>query len=271
MTDQHSWVPADVDPERPSIARIYDFYLGGSHNLPADRDAGREIVKMMPELPDIMRVNRAFLRRCVHYLAGEGILNFLDLGSGIPTVGNVHEIAQGVDAAARVVYVDNDPVAVAYSQEILAGNDRALIIQGDLRDAPSVLADPEVNRLLLLGLGEPVALLMSAVLHFITDDAEAAALIAAYRDALAPGSYLLVSHASDKPGTEGRVIQAAETYSRTVAPMKLRTLDDLSALLAGFELIDPGVVYCSQWRPDPGEEAAAADPLPAVCALARKR
>jgi len=270
MTEQQNWVPEGVDPRRPSIARIYDFYLGGTHNLPADHEAGRQILDLMPELPAIMRVNRAFLRRCVHYLAGEGIRNFLDLGSGIPTVGNVHEIAQDVDPTARVVYVDNDPVAVAHSREILVGNDRALIIQGDLRDAPAVLADPEVNRLLLLGLGEPIAVLMSAVLHFVPDDVEAAKLVAAYRDAMAPGSYLLISHASDRARPDGRVAEAAETYSRTVAPMKLRSVEDVKALLDGFEIVDPGVVFCSQWRPEPGDEAAVADPLPAVCALARK-
>jgi SAM-dependent methyltransferase len=271
MTDDQSWIPEGVDRERPSIARIYDFYLGGSHNLPADRAAGAKVVEVMPELPDVMRVNRAFLRRCVRHLVSEGgIRNFLDLGSGIPTVGNVHEIAQDVDPAARVVYVDSDPVAVAHSREILAGNERALIVEGDLRDATAILADPEVNRLLLLGLGEPIALLMSAVLHFVPDDAEATALVKSYRDALAPGSYLLVSHAGRAPATVQRATEATEAYSRTVAPMKLRSIEDVTAMLEGFEIVDPGVVYCSQWRPNPGDDYAEAEPLPQICALARK-
>jgi SAM-dependent methyltransferase len=270
MTDQ-TWIPEDVDPERPSIARIYDFYLGGNHNLPADREAARQVVEMMPELPDIMRVNRAFLRRCVRYLVESGITNFLDLGSGIPTVGNVHEIAQAVDPTSRVVYVDNDPVAVAHSKEILAGNDRALMVPADLRDATGVLNHPEVNRLLLLGLGEPIAVLMSAVLHFVPDDDEAAALVASFRDSMAPGSYLLVSHASRSVESHERVGQAAEEYSRTVAPMKLRSLADVAALLDGFDLVEPGVVYCAQWRPDPADGPVPADPLPQICALARKR
>ncbi|QMU76589.1 hypothetical protein GXW83_13420 [Streptacidiphilus sp. PB12-B1b] len=270
MTDQ-TWIPADVDPERPSIARIYDFYLGGNHNLPADREAARHVVETMPELPEIMRVNRAFLRRSVRYLVETaGISNFLDLGSGIPTVGNVHEIAQAYDPTARVVYVDNDPVAVAHSREILAGNDRALMVAGDLRDARAVLDDHEVDRLLLLGLGEPIAVLMSAVLHFVPDDAQAAALVAAYRDAMAPGSYLLVSHASRRVETGEHVRRAAEQYSQTVAPMKLRSLEDVTALLDGFEILDPGVVYCAQWRPDPADGPVPADPHPQVCALARK-
>ncbi len=269
MTDQ-TWIPEGVDPERPSIARIYDFYLGGNHNLPADREAAREVIEVMPELPDVMRVNRAFLRRCVRYLVDSGLRNFLDLGSGIPTAGNVHEIAQAVDPTARVVYVDSDPVAVAHSQEILTGNDRALVVQADLRDPAGVLAHPEVNRLLLLGLGEPIAVLMSAVLHFVPDDDEAAALVAAYRDAMPSGSYLALSHASNRQESADRVGRAADQYSRTVAPMKLRTLDDVAGLLKGFELVDPGIVYCSEWRPDPEDGPVAPDPLPQICVLARK-
>ena len=195
MTDQ-AWTPTEeVDTGRPSIARIYDFYLGGNHNLPIDREAARQVVETMPELPEIMRVNRAFMRRGVRHLVDAGIRNFLDLGSGIPTVGNVHEIAQAVDPTSRVVYVDNDPVAVAHSREILNGNDRAMAIRADLREPAAVLDDPEVNRLLLLGLGEPMAVLMSAGLHFVPDDEEAAALVATYRDAMPSGSYLVVSHA----------------------------------------------------------------------------
>ncbi|MEZ0088979.1 SAM-dependent methyltransferase [Streptacidiphilus sp. EB129] len=269
MTEQ-TWIPEDVDPNRPSIARIYDFYLGGNHNFPADREAAKPVVEMMPELPDIMRVNRAWLRRSVRFLAEAGIRNFLDLGSGIPTVGNVHEIAQAVAPTSRVVYVDNDPVAVAHSREMLAGNDRALMVPGDLRDPAAVLADPEVDRLLLLGLGEPMAVLMSAVLHFVPDDDEAAALVAAYRDALPSGSYLALSHGARREQQAERVGQAAEQYSRTVAPMKLRSLDDIAVLLEGFELVDPGIVYCSQWRPDPEDGPGPTEPLPQICAVARK-
>jgi hypothetical protein len=269
MKDQ-SWIPGDVDPERPSIARIYDFHLGGRHNLPADRDAARRVVEMMPELPAMLRVNRAFLRRGVRHLVDSGIRNFLDLGSGIPTVDNVHDIAQAVDGSSRIVYVDNDPVAVRHSRLMLSGNPGATIINRDLRDATAVLGDPEVERLLHLSAHEPMAILMSAVLHFVPDDEEAAALIAAYRLAMAPGSYLLVSHGSHKPESAQRASLAAEEYSRTVAPMKLRSMDDLSRLLKGFELVDPGIVYCSEWRPDPYYTSVLTDPLPQICAIARK-
>jgi hypothetical protein len=269
MTDQ-AWIPEGVDPERPSIARIYDFYLGGSHNLPADREAAREVVEISPELPDIMRENRAFMRRAVRHLSKAGILNFLDLGSGIPTVGNVHEIAQAADPRSRIVYVDNDPVAVAHSREILHGNERALIVPGDLRDPQAILGDPEVNRLLLLGLGEPIALLMSAVLHFVPDDDEATALVAAYREALPPGSYLVLSHAGTREESAERFDRAADRYSRTVAPMKVRTLDQVAALLEGFELVDPGIVYAAHWRPDPEDGAVPLRPHPQICVVARK-
>ena len=268
---EHAWIPEGVDPERPSIARIYDFYLGGNHNLPADREAAREVVAVAPELPDIMRDNRAFLRRAVRFLGEAGIRNFLDLGSGIPTVGNVHEIAQSFDPTARVVYVDNDPVAVAHSHEILDGNERAIMVPGDLRDPAGILGDPDVNRLLLLGLGEPIALLMNAVLHFVPDDDQATAVVAAYRDAMAPGSYLVLSHASHRKETAERVGRAADTYSRNVAPMKLRTLDEVAELLEGFELVDPGIVYTAHWRPDPEDGPIPLHPHPQICAVARKR
>jgi SAM-dependent methyltransferase len=266
--DDETWIPEDVDPLKPSIARIYDFHLGGTHNLAADREAARTVTEVMPDFPDILRANRSFLRRCVRHLAEQGIAYFLDLGSGIPTVGNVHEIAQAVNPAARIVYIDNDPVAVAHSRKILAGNDRATVLQADLRDSKSVLADAEVRRLLLLDLEEPIAILLSAVLHFIPDDNEAADLVAAYRDALPSGSYLALSHGGQ---TTGSAKEAAAVYSRMVAPVKMRSREDIAALLTGFELVDPGVVFCSQWKPDGrDEDGSRSQPLPQICALARK-
>jgi S-adenosyl methyltransferase len=268
---QQAWIPTEeVDTGRPSIARIYDFYLGGNHNLPVDREAARQVVEIMPELPDTLRINRAFMRRGVRYLVEAGIHNFLDLGSGIPTVGNVHEIAQAVDPTSRVVYVDNDPVAVSHSREILNGNDRALAIQADLREPAAVLDDPDVDQLLLLGLGEPLAVLMNSVLHFVLEDEQAAALVAAYRDAMPSGSYLMLSHANRRVDSNQHVANAADQYSRTVAPMKLRSVAEVTRLLDGFEIIDPGVVYCAQWLPDPEDGPVPADPLPQICALARK-
>jgi hypothetical protein len=267
---EHPEAPKGVDTLTPSIARIYDYHLGGTHNYPVDREAAENVTRDLPTFPAILRENRAFLRRAARYLAEQEVGYFLDLGAGIPTVDNVHEIVQEVNPGARVVYVDNDSVAIAHSREILAGNDRAAAVQADLRDPAVVLADPQVERLLLLELGEPIAVILSAVLHFIPDDAEASALIAAYRDAMPPGSYLAVSHGAREQESEPQTARAAETYSRTVAAFRLRTPEELRGLLTGFEIVDPGVVYCSQWRPDPDAPEQTGPPLPQICAVGRK-
>ena len=171
------WVSSDVDISRPSAARVYDYYLGGSHNFPADREMARQAIAMWPELPRIMQANRAFMRRAVRYLIGQGVSQFLDIGSGIPTVGNVHEVAQAAEPEARVVYVDVDPVAVAHSRAILAGDDRTDVVHADLRDVQGVLKDPRTVR--LLDLSRPVGVLMVALLHFVPAAADPAGVLAA--------------------------------------------------------------------------------------------
>ncbi|GAA1967680.1 SAM-dependent methyltransferase [Catenulispora subtropica] len=264
MTEE--WVPAEVDVNRPSIARIYDYHLGGTHNFPADREAAAQVVASMPELPAVLRVNRDFLGRCVQYLADQGIRYFLDLGSGIPTNGNVHEIAQAVDPSARVVYVDNDPTAVIHARKLLAGNDRVAVLNADLREPKAILDDPEVKRLLLLDLDEPIAILMSAVLHFVPDDTEAEALVAAYRDAMPPGSFLAISHGADTSEDAERIDTAVQTYTRAVAPLKLRTKQQVGAFLTGLEIVEPGVVHCSEWR----QAAPEGQQLPQICGVGRK-
>lgn len=260
-----------AEPERPSIARIYDSYMGGGHHLAVDREATREVIDVMPELPALLRVSLAFLQRSVRYLADSGIRGFLDLGAGIPTIDNVHDIVQAADPSAGIVYVDNDPVAVQERRLLVAGNGGATVLRRDLRDVDSIMGDPEVARLLRLGTGEPIAVLMSAVLHFVPDDDEVAALLADYREAMPPGSHLMISHASYRQGSAERLNEAAERYSRTVAPMKLRSLAEVEALLKGFEPVEPGVVYCSQWRPDASARPdAAKDPLPQAAVVVRR-
>lgn len=271
MNDPHEDVSEGADTTKPSIARIYDYYLGGTHNYAVDREAADRVTDELPTLPDILRVNRAFLRRCVRHLAEQGVRYFLDLGSGIPTVGNVHEIVQGIDPSSRVVYVDIDPVAVADSRRILAGNDRAAVVNGDLREPEKVLGHPEVLRLLRPERGEPIAVLMSSVLHFVPDDGEAAALVASYAAAMPAGSYLAVSHGAHNPADDPRLDRAAATYSRTVASLRLRTHGELRRLMAGFELIEPGIVYCSQWRPEPDTDVTSTALLPQICALGIKK
>jgi SAM-dependent methyltransferase len=231
---------------------VYDFYLGGFHNFAADREMGRQAVQMWPDLPEIMQSNRGFLRRAVEFLAGAGVRRFLDLGSGIPTVGNVHEVAQRFAPDARVVYVDNDPVAVEHSRAILARDERTSVVQADLRDPDSVLADPAVRA--LLEPGEPTAVLMVAVLHFVPDDADPAGLVARFRDAVPSGSYLALSHAT--AGQEaGRAAEHRSLYQRTATPMTMRTRDEVVRFFDGFALVDPGVVYLPEWRPEPGTPA----------------
>jgi S-adenosyl methyltransferase len=248
-----SWVPAEVDLSRPSAARVYDYYLGGSHNLEVDRRMAREAISLWPDLPEIMQSNRAFLRRSVGYLADQGITQFLDIGSGIPTVGNVHEAAQQARPQARVVYVDNDRVAVAHSRAILAGDEHTAVVHADLRQPETILEDPTVRA--TLDLDQPVAVLMVAVLHFVSDHDDPFGAVTRIRDRLASGSHLVLSHAS----AEGRPEAAArhrELYSRTPTPMTMRSREEIARFFDGFDLIDPGLVWLPLWRPDDPSAAA---------------
>ncbi|KJS54713.1 SAM-dependent methyltransferase [Streptomyces rubellomurinus] len=245
-----SWVPEGTDLDKPNAARVYDYYLGGSHNFEVDREMARKALALWPELPQIMRSNRAFLRRAVSFLAERGITRFLDIGSGIPTFGAVHEIARVIRPEAKVVYVDRDPVAVAHSRLLLAEDPASSAVQADVRDVADLLARPEVVE--LLAAGEPVAVLLVAVAHFVSDDEDPWKLIGAIRDALPPGSALVLSHAS----LEGRPDQAEDhqrLYRMTPTPLTMRTHEQITEMFAGFELVEPGVVYLPQWRPDQPE------------------
>jgi len=248
---------SDMAAQKPATAaRMYDYYLGGIHNFPADQDAARKLIALFPHIPAGARANRAFLRRAVRYLATIGVRQFLDIGSGIPTAGNVHEVAQSVAPDARVVYVDIDPVAVAESQEILEGNDGAAAIRGDLRSPDGILAHPAVRR--LLDFSEPIALLLASVVHFVPDDAEARAVVARLLGALAPGSYLVISHAAAESFPTPRDIdpEVDGIYDRvTATSVKLRTRPDVVPFFGDVELIEPGVVWLNEWRPDPAEPA----------------
>jgi SAM-dependent methyltransferase len=243
------WVPPEVDTRRANAARVYDYLLGGSHNFLADQDVGRALAAVEPDVRAIARANRAFLGRAVRFLSEAGIRQFLDIGSGIPTEGNVHEVAQRADPAARVVYADIDPVAIAHSQAILAGSENATVIDGDLRQPEKILGHEEVRR--LIDLGQPTGLLLLAVLHFIADAEDPWRIVATLRDALAPGSYLVVSHAAAE--REPTVVQAAaeKVFNRSVATrVHVRSRAELMRLFDGFELVDPGLVRIPLWRPD---------------------
>ncbi|MCS7482654.1 SAM-dependent methyltransferase [Umezawaea endophytica] len=245
------WVPSSVDLSRPSVARMYDYFLGGSHNFAVDRETAKAIEKIYPGMAGAARANRNFLRRAVRYLCAQGVDQFLDLGSGIPTVGNVHEIAQQTNPAARVVYVDVEPVAVAHGNALLAGNDRAVAVRADLRDPDAVLATPEVRG--VLDFDRPIAVLLASVLHFVPDGDDPHAAVARYRDAVCPGSYVALSHGSlegmpQDSVTSGERVRAV--YQRTDAQLVLRSTADITRFFDGLDLVEPGVVLLPEWRPD---------------------
>lgn len=268
--ERPSWAPEDIDLERPSVARVYDYWLGGAHNFAADRAVGKKALETMPELRGIIFSHRALLHRVVRNLLGLGVRQFLDLGSGIPTVGNVHEIAQSADPTAKVVYVDIDPVAVVHSRSLLVGNDRVHVLQADVRDAATVLGSTEVRS--LLDFKEPIAVLMIALLHFVSDSEDPKAILATYRDVLSGGSFLALSHAAYEDGEEsqsGR--QARMLYDRSVTQMTFRNRAEFSALFEGLELIEPGVVRSPLWRPEsPDDIDDQSHLVPVLAGVGRK-
>jgi hypothetical protein len=257
VTDQEGvdWIPPGADISRPSAARIYDYLLGGAHNLAADREVAQRLEAIQPQVAAIARRNRAFLRRVVRFLLDQGIRQFLDLGSGIPTVGNVHEVAQAVDPASKVVYVDHEPVAVAHSLMLLKGNPHASALEADATDPAAVLASEPVKR--LLDLGEPVGLLAITLGHYLPPEPDIRTVFAAYRDALAPGSHLALTHLTNDFAVL-RDPRVAETMKSTQDHIYPRSRSEVLALFDGFELVEPGLTTSANWRPD--RLAAVVDP-----------
>jgi SAM-dependent methyltransferase len=239
---------SEADLERPSAARIYDYLLGGFYNFDVDRAAAQKITEVLPDMPLFMQANRAFLRRAVRFLTGQGIDQFLDLGSGIPTVGNVHEIAQKANPSARVVYVDNEPVAVTHSRTILQGNPNATVIQADMRRPEVILGHPETQR--LLDFNKPTAVLFLSVLLFVTDDEEAYRVVRSVRDALVPGSYLAISHPTDDETPPEQAETAKRLYAAIGSPVNVRSHNLVKKFFEGLELVEPGLVYAPLWRPE---------------------
>jgi hypothetical protein len=242
----------------PNPARIYDYLLGGSHNFAVDRETAERAMAagQVTALP--ARLNRSFLRRAVRFMVDQGVDQFLDLGSGIPTVGNVHEIAQAANPAARVVYVDNEPVAVAHSRQLLADNPNAVIINTDIRDAEAVLADPDTRR--LLDFTRPIGALLVSVLHFIPDEDRPGDLIQRYLADAPDGSYLAISHYTEDGYTEQKrelAERGKQAYQRTGTLPVARGRADVAGLLAGLDLVPPGIVWTPEWRPDGGDPELA--------------
>ncbi|GAB3543329.1 hypothetical protein J2S53_000463 [Actinopolyspora lacussalsi] len=247
MTEQTDWLPRDVDEEVPSAARIYDYLLGGAHNFAADRRLGEKFLAALPSARHVARLNRAFLRRAVLTLEDAGIRQFIDIGSGIPTVGNVHEIARDVDENSRVVYADNEPVAVAHSELLLRDDPNATMLQADLLDPEGIFGHPRTTN--LLDLSRPIGLLMVGVLHFAAPENDPVDVMRRYREALPPGSYLALSHFTADIRPED-MLGVAEVMRQSADPIHPRSHAEITELFDGFELLDPGVVGTALWRPD---------------------
>jgi hypothetical protein len=253
VTEGSSQPPAGIDATVPTAARMYDYWLGGHDNFAADRIAALKVAETSPEVPLVAKANRAFLGRAVRYLAGEaGIRQFLDLGTGLPTKGNVHQIAQAITPGAHVVYVDNDPMVFAHARALKTGDGTA-VIHADLRDPDTILSHPETRR--LIDFSKPLAILFVAVLHYVPDP-DAHDAVAAFASAAAPGSHLVLTHVSggtDPPASAvGRAV-----FARSANPVTPRTEERVLAFFDGLEILEPGLVPVQQWRP---EEHAPAGP-----------
>ena len=238
---------APVDVDRPNSARMYDYYLGGSTNFAVDREAAEAGLEAMPHARDYAVANRAFLRRAVNYLVRQGIDQFIDLGSGIPTVGNVHEIAHQHNPQARIAYVDHEPVAVAHARALLGENPMVSMDEADIRDPEAVL---DSNGVAKIDFDRPVAVLAVAILPFVPDQAEATALTAAYRDMCVPGSYLAITHISQLAASDEQVVAAEGVMARTPTPVRWRPPEEIAELFDGYELVPPGLVPTPSWHPD---------------------
>ena len=238
--------PPGIDASVATAARIYDYWLGGHNNFAADRIAALKVTEQAPEVPFLAKENRKFLGRAVRFLAGEcGIRQFLDLGTGLPTKGNVHQVAQAIAPDARVVYVDNDPMVLAHSRALKTGEGTA-VIRADLRDPATILGHPDTRR--LIDFSQPLAVLFAAVLHFVADP-DAGAAVARFTGATAAGSYLVLSHVTSDPDQQAAAVGTA-VYASTANPVRLRTREEILAFFDGLEVLEPGLVPVPQWRPD---------------------
>jgi hypothetical protein len=247
-----SGLPQEIDTSAPHPARMYDYYLGGKNHFAADRETADKMIATAPSTRTGARENRGFLARAVRYLAGEaGIRQFLDIGTGLPTTGNVHEVAQAAAPSSRVVYVDNDPLVLAHARALLTSSPegRTVYIQADLRNPRAILDDPVTKE--VLDFSRPTALVLAAVLHFMPDEFQPAAAIATLLDALPPGSYLVASHATGEHVAEATRTGGTRAYRDSGVAWQPRDSDVFAKLaFSGLDLVPPGVVLVSEWRPD---------------------
>ncbi|MEU8270506.1 SAM-dependent methyltransferase [Sphaerisporangium sp. NPDC049002] len=253
------------DATTPNVGRMYDYYLGGKDNYASDREAAEKVIGIFPRTRELARANRDFLRRAVEYLAREkGIRQFLDIGSGLPTQENVHQVAQRANPAARVAYVDLEPIVLAHGQALLATDDQTIMVTGDLREPDKIIGHQDVRA--HLDLAEPTAVLLVFVMHFIKDSEDPLGIVKTLVDALAPGSCLVLSHAE----LDDRLTAGTSVYDRATSPAVLRSRDEIEAFFDGLALVEPGVARLGAWRPD-GPLPRRADTLPAYCGVGRKK
>ncbi|MBO0868492.1 MAG: SAM-dependent methyltransferase [Micromonosporaceae bacterium] len=264
--------PPRFDPTVPNVARMYDYYLGGKNNFAADREAAEQALTFAPELREGAHEARKFLSRVVFFLADEGIRQFIDLGCGLPTQGNVHEVAQGRAPGSRVVYVDNDPVVVAHARALLENNPLAVAIHGDLRQVGDVLADPALRR--HLDFTQPVAVLLFSVLHVIADDEVCQRIMDEARESVPDGSYFAISHFVSDLNPDAYAKVAGVYRDKVDIPAHRRTTMRSSAevipFFAGLEMVEPGLVYLPRWRPDAADLDRGLPEVSAVGGVGRK-
>jgi hypothetical protein len=246
--DEQAPVPHDIDLSRASIARVYDYLLGGKEHLEVDRRAADAMRNVVPEVAEIAKDNRCFLRRGVKYLVRDaGIRQIVDIGSGLPSDGNVNEEAHAIDPGVRVAYVDNDPVVLAHARALLATDDQTAVVTADLRRPDSLFET--VGALGLLDLDEPFAVLLSGVVHHLSDDDDPGGIMAAVRERLSPGSYLLLSHFLYDDESRAYALERAFLHGG-LGSGRFRTWEELRGYFDGLELVEPGLVYANEWRPD---------------------
>jgi O-methyltransferase involved in polyketide biosynthesis len=261
--------PDEIDHTVPHSARIWNYWLGGKDNYPVDRAAGEQTRELLPEIVELARASRAFLGRAVRYLVGDGgIRQFLDIGTGLPTVNNTHQVAQGVAPESRIVYVDNDPLVLVHARALLVCTQEGATdyIDADVRDPERILREAERT----LDFSKPVAIMMLGILPFIGDDGEARAIVSHLLDAVPGGSYLAVTHSTSEV-TGDRVVAAVEQWNQVPGTVRyhLRGPAQIDGLFDGLELVEPGVVSCPRWRPEPWEFDVLWD-VDEFCAVGRK-
>ncbi|MBQ1016593.1 SAM-dependent methyltransferase [Micromonospora sp. D93] len=250
--------PPGIDPNIPSVARVYDFFLGGKDNFEVDRKVAEHALRITPDGPAAGQANRAFLRRVIRYLVSEaGIDQFLDIGSGLPTQGNVHEVATEQNPKAQVVYVDNDPIVLAHGRALLAAEGTATVIQADIREPQEILNHPDVRR--FLDFDRPIGLLLFAILHHLGDDEDPKAVAAALIDQLPSGSYVAISHFRDPaerdPEGSRKAREVERIFNESLGTGRWRTDEEILSFTEGLTLLEPGLVPLAEWRPEPDAPA----------------